>query len=97
MATISSPQLSDAVTGDVAPVCLAVRACLDEYVDGEMSELKTATIMAHLQSCPMCRRAEHALRTLIASVRQSQLSVLASRRLRLRVAQLFDAQESRER
>ncbi len=97
MGTISIPQMSDKVAGEVAPVCLAVRACLDEFVDGEMSQVKTAAITAHLQGCPLCRRAELALRALLANVRQSQLSVLASRRLRLRIAQLFDAQDSGDR
>ena len=96
MATISKPQLSDDVAESVAPVCLAVRACLDEYIDGQMSATKTAIITAHLQGCSLCRRSETSLRALIANLRQSQLSVLASRRLRLRVAQLFEAQEMRD-
>jgi len=97
MATISKPQLTDEVAERTAPVCLAVRACLDEYVDGEMSKHKTAIITAHLQGCVLCRRSETSLRELLANVRQSQLSVLASRRLRLRVAQLFNAPQSRDR
>ncbi len=97
MGTIATPETSVDAAEEVAPVCLAVRACLDEFVDGEMSAIKTATIAAHLQVCPVCRRAETSLRALLASLRQTELSAMASRRLRLRVAQLFDAHASNDR
>lgn len=97
MGISSTPQMSDQLTEGASPVCVAVRACLDEFIDGEMSEIKTATIASHLHSCAACRRAETALRSLVERLRQTPVAASAPRRLRLQVAQLFDAHASRDR
>ena len=69
--------------------CDAARANLDAFVDGEVDPCDAARVMAHLAACEPCRRAESALRQLIAAIERTRIPVLASRRLRLRVAQLF--------
>jgi anti-sigma factor RsiW len=93
MASLSIQIERHAGSEAVSPECLAVRESLDAYVDGESSESETSRVRLHLVECTECRRAEHSLRRLIETVRHSQLSVMASRRLRLRVAQLFAAHD----
>ncbi len=77
--------------------CRDVRAKLDAYVDGEVSEMEAAIVVEHVPQCAHCQSAESSLRQFLAAVRHSQLPVLASRRLRLRIAQLFEAAESQSR
>ncbi len=93
MAALSPSQFTDAFQGP-PPACLTARGSLDAYVDGEVSEIEASEVLAHVISCARCLEAESALRTFLSAVRRSQLPVLASRRLRLRVAQMFAAQES---
>ncbi len=89
MASLSIQTERHAASEAVSPECLAVLDCLDAYVDGESTEAETSRVRLHLVECADCRRAEQSLRRLIETIRHSQLSVMASRRLRLRVAQLF--------
>ena len=96
MAALSSSEKPAHAKSTLSPECLAVRQQLDAYVDGEVSEAEAAEVVAHVGDCPLCQQAEADLRRFLASVSHSQLPVLASRRLRLRIAQLFAAQQTRE-
>lgn len=89
MAALSSSEKSAHAKSTLSPECVSVRELLDAYVDGEVSEAEAAEVVAHVALCERCRHAETALRRFLASVRHTQLPVLASRRLRLRIAQLF--------
>jgi anti-sigma factor RsiW len=93
MASLSIQTERHAGSEATAPECLAVRESLDAYVDGEAAEADTLRVSLHLVECDECRRAEHSLRRFLETVKHSQLSVMASRRLRLRVAQLFAAHD----
>lgn len=97
MAALSSSEKSAHTKSTLSPECLAVRQQLDAYVDGEVSETEAAEVVAHVDDCPLCYQAEADLRNFLASVSHSQLPVLASRRLRLRIAQLFASQHAGER
>ncbi len=92
MPTLSSSEKSAHAKNALSLKCLAVREDLHAYVDGEVSGAPEAKVVMHVSSCPSCQQEEASLRRLLATVRQSQLPVLASRRLRLRVAQLFAAE-----
>ncbi len=48
-------------------------------------------LTTHLLNCADCGQLKRGLQQLLATVERSQIPVLASRRLRLRVAQLFHA------
>ena len=86
MAALSPSQIADAHEG-LPQACLAVRGKLDAYVDGEVSEIEASEVLAHVTVCPRCRREEESLRRFLSAVRHSQLPVLASRRVRLRIAE----------
>ncbi len=97
MAALSSSNKSARTQSALSPTCLAVRERLDAYVDGEVSEAEAAEVVAHVSACPLCQHAEAALRRFLAAVRHTSLPVLASRRLRLRIAQLLEAADDVQR
>ena len=74
--------------------CTAARAHLMAFIDGEADEAVAADVLAHVSGCRACRLSEAAMRQLISAVQRAHVPVLASRRLQLRIAQLFAAQES---
>ncbi len=93
MAALSTPQIIDDAHQRPPRACQAVREKLDAYVDGEMSGFEASEVLAHVTECPRCRQEEESLRRFLLAIRHSQLPVLASRRLRLRIAQMFAAQQ----
>jgi negative regulator of sigma E activity len=80
-------------TDDPSAACQRARACLSAFVDGEATVEEAAEVLAHASHCADCRHAELGLRHLIAAIQRSHVPVLASRRLQLRVTQLFADQE----
>lgn len=96
MAALSSSEKSAHTKSTLSPSCVPVRQLLDSYVDDEVIESQAAEVVSHVALCPACRQAEAALRRFLAAVRHTQLPVLASRRLRLRIAQLFSAEHNGE-
>jgi len=78
---------------DLSAECQRARACLSAFVDGEATPHEAAEVLAHVSRCAACQHAELGLRQLIAAIQRSHVPVLASRRLQLRVTQLFADQE----
>jgi anti-sigma factor RsiW len=89
MTTIAPRSRPAPSAGGLPAACAQARANLSAFVDGEVSTGDAADVLAHVSQCPRCRSAERGLRTLIDALQRSQLPVLASRRLRLRVEQLL--------
>jgi len=82
-----------APTDDQSTECQRARTCLSAFVDGEATPGEAADVLAHVSRCVACQHAELGLRQLIAAIQRSHVPVLASRRLQLRVTQLFADQE----
>ncbi len=96
MTTAAQRPLTPSTTDDPSAECARARIRLHEFVDGEVDECAAADVLAHVSQCDACGYAEAALRNLIQALQRSQLPVLASRRLRLRVTPLFADADARE-
>jgi hypothetical protein len=96
MTTAAQRPRTPSSASDPSVDCARARRQLQEFVDGEVDECAAADVLAHVSQCEACGYAEAALRHLIEAVQRSQLPVLASRRLRLRVTQLFATADARE-
>lgn len=95
MPSIASRSPNSAPSDDTSAECRHARACLSAFVDGEASPEEAAEVLAHVSRCSACQHAELGLRHLIAAIQRAHVPVLASRRLQLRVTQLFADQEQR--
>jgi anti-sigma factor RsiW len=95
MSSIASRSPNSAPSDDLSAECQRVRACLSAFVDGEATASEATEVLAHVSRCAACQHAELGLRHLIAAIQRSHVPVLASRRLQLRVTQLFADQEHR--
>lgn len=95
MTPIASRPHHGAPSDDPSASCHRTRTGLSAFVDGEASAAEAADVLSHVSRCEACRRAERGLRPLIVALRRSHVPVLASRRLQLRVTQLFAEQEQR--
>lgn len=95
MSSIASRSPNRAPFDDLSAECERARTCLSAFVDGEASPAEVAEVLAHVSRCSACQHAELGLRHLIAAIQRSHVPVLASRRLQLRVTQLFADQEQR--
>lgn len=93
MSQLHTPLLSPTDTATVPPACQATRLQLDAFVDGEVDEDKRTAVLEHLTDCTHCQCAERSLRALLAAMERTRLPVVASRRLRLRIALLFAEQQ----
>jgi anti-sigma factor RsiW len=96
MTTAAKRPLTPSSASDPSAECARARLRLQEFVDGEVDECAAAEVLAHVSQCEACSYAEAALRHLIEAVQRSQLPVLASRRLRLRITQHFADADARE-
>ncbi len=63
----------DQHNSDHIPACSAVGESISAYLDGELSEVDTAALEAHLQDCPDCARLCAALRSLRAELAGAEL------------------------
>ncbi len=95
MSSIASRSHHSAPSDQLSAECRRARTGLCAFVDGETSAAETAELLAHVSRCAACQQAERGLRHLIAAIQRSHVPVLASRRLQLRVTQLFADQETR--
>lgn len=95
MSSIASRSPNSASADDVSDACQRARTGLSAVVDGEASPGEAAEVLSHVSRCTACQHAELGLRHLIAAIQRSHVPVLASRRLQLRVTQLFADQEHR--
>jgi len=95
MSPIASRSPTSTSADDVSAECQRTRACLHAFVDGEAMPADVAEVLAHVSRCEACRNTERGLRHLLAAIQRSHVPVLASRRLQLRVTQLFAEQERR--
>lgn len=93
MSSIASRSSNRAPSADLSAECQHARTCLSAFVDGEATPEEAAEVLAHVTRCPSCQHAELGLRHLISAIQRAHVPVLASRRLQLRVTQLFADQE----
>ena len=93
MPTLNAPHSPAGTTRAVPEACNDTRRDLDAFVDGEVDEPTGVAMRAHLAECHSCGEAERSLRRLLAAIERSRRPVMASRRLRLRVAMLFAEQQ----
>lgn len=95
MSSNASRSPSATSSDDVSEACLRARSGLSAFIDGEASPDEADDVLSHMSRCAACQHVARGLQHLIAAIQRSHVPVLASRRLQLRVTQLFADQESR--
>jgi len=95
MSSNASRSPSVASSDDLSEACVRARRDLSAFIDGEASPDEANEVLTHVSRCIACQHAALGLQHLLAAILRSHVPVLASRRLQLRVTQLFAEQERR--